>query len=715
MYSKRRAQRCSIFFLFLVFILAVSGAGYPKTIGWHISGENTLRFDHYEVRGDKSQSPYRFEGIQGYDEFSINMTKREGLYRLWRIQVAGLMSDSDYRGHDNGFVPERLNIFHERGDWMVPFRLEAGDIYGYLSYRTLQVSLKGLQMEFQPFVSANTIHSILLISGAKQPEWRHLDLKEDLITGLSYLVEDRFWGRWSLNVIHNSRASDEEAGLPYRSSYTYGLALEKGFNIKGESIDIEVELTEFSGDNLNGSERDEAAIFAQISGRGRLPYSYRLRFEQYGQDYQPAGAAVRSGRKSGAVDAGWDFRNGLGARLRYERTRTAYELANPVDTDVYGFYLHGPIPAGFAMNLSATLQNVSDRERTLDQDSWTVNMDLTKNLGGMWLGRVGVFVNNLDNHIAALEDIWTSQVTLGLTHPLEIAGFRGMASGGVGIRYIDGGGESFDIFPTFSTFLKRGSHSISYSLSYNSQDRRSVTGEDVRTLRNAFSYNYTKGRHVVGFEVADEYRDGSAGGWTDSLRVGLFWKFLFDRPAEAATIETGEEEVVSEAGGLIITTLTPGISIDRALEITAEAGMAGKVEGPGYYIYEARVFRDVFNRQRLVIEHSRGLVERTSLIVDIDDGERPSDIARTYENMKETLIRLYGKPLRFEEKGKFSPALQEDLNGGKFVRIMDWKVGRGVLRLGIPRRLDGRVRIEVQYAESVPPLDITMWGIEGIR
>jgi hypothetical protein len=94
---------------------------------WHIFGTNTIRGEYYDVKGDPAVSPFRFEGPQAFDEFNLNLIRRDSPYDLWRVQVFGLVNDSDYRSTDDGLVPERLNLFRESGAAVIPYRVEVGD------------------------------------------------------------------------------------------------------------------------------------------------------------------------------------------------------------------------------------------------------------------------------------------------------------------------------------------------------------------------------------------------------------------------------------------------------------------------------------------------------------------------------------------------------------------------------------------------------------
>ena len=132
-------------------------------------------------------------------------------------------------------------------------------------------------------------------------------------------------------------------------------------------------------------------------------------------------------------------------------------------------------------------------------------------------------------------------------------------------------------------------------------------------------------------------------------------------------------------------------------------------------IEEARLFETIDQRQRVVLVHDRGRLVRSALVIDIDDLSSVGGITRTFERALEELIRRHGPPARTFEEGAFSADLARDLADGRLIRVAEWDIGRNVLRLGIPRRLDRQVRIEVHVARSFSPPRQTLWSIEGVR
>ena len=74
------------------------------------------------------------------------------------------------------------------------------------------------------------------------------------------------------------------------------------------------------------------------------------------------------------------------------------------------------------------------------------------------------------------------------------------------------------------------------------------------------------------------------------------------------------------------------------------------------------------------------------------------------------MLALYGRPRRDRNRGRFGPNLATALDTGSFRRRIDWRADGGALRLGIPRRLDDRLRVEVHYARRLPLGGFDDWG-----
>lgn len=375
-------------------------------------------------------------------------------------QISGVINDDDYRSRFDGVVPERLNLTRENGDSRLPYRLEVGDYFSYYSFLTLQRSLKGAQVELQPVIDAGgRRHSFIFTAGADEPDWRDLTFEDNFTTGASWLMQDDILGALSVNFVHNFRDNSNVLGTLDRSQYVLSIAGEKPFRLFGHQLLLEGEAAHFSGDHngltgaASGQDRDENGYFLDLSGHSTTqPWDYRLRFDYYGQDFRPQGAIVTPDRRSVELHSGWRFDSGVRMRARVQRFEDNFETSNELTTRTYGVNFNGPLLNPFLPDvtgsLDAFIQNRDDEMSTVSSLAQTVSLDLNKPLPYDWNGRLGLFIQNIDDSAPANADNLTRQFNLSADHAIEIAGFNGYITPGLLLRTVrKGGNDSTDWGP----------------------------------------------------------------------------------------------------------------------------------------------------------------------------------------------------------------------------------------------------------------------------
>lgn len=710
-------------------LLAAQRAFADPLDAWHIFGSNTARFEHYEVKGDRAGSPYQFEGPQGFDEFNVNLIRRDSPWDLWRIQLYGVANWSDYRSQDRGLVPERLNLFRENGAALIPYRAELGDYFGFLSFRTLQRSLKGTQVELQPFSDdAERKHSVIFLTGANQASWRHFDPLDDYSNAISWLVEDARLGRYGVNVVHNHRAEQPSLGQLERNQVVASLAGEGEVPWGAQRFKLEGELAGFFGDHdgvsgaTSGQDTSDTGVFVQLSRRAQDPLTWRLRFERYGQDFRPNGAVVTPDRRSGEAHLGWRFASGLAFRARAQTFRDGLESANPTDTHTVGLNLTGPFfkerAAGFTGAIDTFVQDQEQRTPGLDRRLYTASVDLSKPLAA-WTGRLGVFLQKIDDFTAS-PDTTTQQYTVSADRAFELLGARGVVTPGLVYRRVIGGAPATrDWGPTLALSLARGRHAVRTNLSLLYQNPQPAGAPDVTTGTAALDYRYVVGQHTFGVEANYIDRVLLRGADTTSFRVSAFWTYTFDRPPrlEAARRPIMGARVPRESarGPGLLLHVPPGISLEDAVARLTAVGITGGVRQPGAIVYEARLLEEIDQRQRLALVHQADAVTVAALIVDFDDVGNRDTVLQNFERVRRALLERFGNAAFVLQEGDFSASFAADVNSGRFVRLMEWPTESGWVRLGIPRRLDQQVRIEVQHARRFPPPGERLWSVEAVR
>ena len=90
-------------------------------------------------------------------------------------------------------------------------------------------------------------------------------------------------------------------------------------------------------------------------------------------------------------------------------------------------------------------------------------------------------------------------------------------------------------------------------------------------------------------------------------------------------------------------------------------------------------------------------------------------MARAFERVRKALLDRFGPPAASFEEGAFDAGFVNALGAGRFIRVMEWQAGAGRLRFGIPRRLDGEPRMELQYARAFGTPRDAHWSLEALR
>ncbi len=680
---------------------------------WEISGSNNVRAEVYNSTGDIGASPYPEDGAQEYDEISLNLSRRFNPWHRLRIGIDGLLNDSFYRSNERGVVPERLRLSWERGDTPIPFRLEGGDLFGYFSYRLLQRSLKGFQLDLQPRQERpGRRSSLLFLVGTNQRSWKDLQFNDDLTTGVSWVVEDA-WGRLALNAVGNYRARDTVAGLPARRQWVESVAAEIPFTTGNWRGTVEGEFAWFAGDHngVNGNDgldREDSGIYLQVRGRSRhAPFGYRLRFERYGQDFQPAGAVITPDRRSYEAHGDWRFDWGATLRGRAQHFTDAMESGDPLKTTTFGLNYSGSLLGAWDPRLSGGIdlywQDRSDRNDTTDSITRSLTASLSRPLGGGWNGDLSLNWVATENDTGGGSTAIARNLGLGLSHDLALLGWRGTIRPGVAFIRNTGPGSFDQYAPTLALQLARGRHRLDASLNLARQKAGVIGGIDTDSAAFALRYGYRPTeRDEITADLDLFAREADPGRGSEAYRIGVAWRHSFSRPPVrvAAATPTATAGLPVPDRAALLTAIAPGGSLAAAREAVRHAGLGAPRRIGPLWIYEGRLLETVDLRQRFVLHGAGDRVVDTALIVDFDSLGDVDSVEQRFERVREALLRRFGPPDADYSRGEFSPALAADLRARRFIRVLEWRLPGGVLRFGIPRRLDGRIRMEARYAAA---------------
>ncbi len=682
-----------------------------------VGGSNTVRWERYDTSGNALASPYPVSTSTGYDELALDFAWRASPYDLWRGFLTGVVNDSPYRSPERGVVPERIAVSRENGEAAIPYRLELGDFFAFTTARTQQRALKGAAVELQPGAPGGVRQSILLFAGAFQPDWRDLRWSADNSVGLSWLVEGRR-GRAGVNVLRNARDARDGGGS--REQEVASVTAEAPFGLGATRWRAAGELAALHGDHEridardDGRDKRDTGAFVELSGRERSNVlSWRLRGERYGADYRPFGAAVVPGRRSGEAHLAWSLPAALTLRVRAQDFRDGWESSDPLDTRVVGASLAGPLGIGGAtLSADAFRRRLERADGTLDQAivNGNAHVALPTPAG---VAQLGLVLQDTDDRVFADASPRLRQASLGLTRPLAWGGWTGVVVPGIVWREVTGAaGATRDLGLSLALSAANGPHRFALTAGHLDQDPAAASSPDLATVNFAFEYRYRWGRHEFGVDYTAFDRRSTPGARTEAYRVGVQWTMYFDRApvhvAAAVPVAVPDTGALPRDVGLVAA-IAPGADLAAARERLAEAGLGGGSVQAGGVVYEARLLPDVDARQRLVLAGDGGRVDRTALVVSLA-GVDANEAASTWSRVLRAMVERFGRPAATYEEGGFGPAYANDVLMGRLVRAADWRLADGVLRVGIPRRLDGTARIEIQHARALPAPRDGGWG-----
>ena len=360
------------------------------------------------------------------------------------------------------------------------------------------------------------------------------------------------------------------------------------------------------------------------------------------------------------------------------------------------------------MNLND--QARSSENKSSDTRAQSVNLGLDGPLDRRWQGRVNLSWQESDDRTAADADSSSRRLGLGAGRPITLSGFEGNLW--LDLSAIDSrsGGTTKNLAPALNANLAKGPHRISVNLGADYQDQQ-LANSDVDTVTSRLEYGFQRGRSDFGLGYTGYQRNPENAQSTNAYQLSAFWRYRFDYQSW----DTAKPPGVTRRQGKVahITDLAPGAPIGQTLARIPTKGYSEPA--PGLLVFQQSLMEDIDAGQRLAVQGEAGSVSRSALVFDLDDVTDYQAVASLYQSIKNRLLKHYGAPAHADELGDFDQAMFVGLETGAFQRLLQWRLPEGVLRFGIPRRLDGIYRMELQFTQGQALVGDAAWSMEEVR
>ncbi len=687
---------------------------------WSLGGSLHLSGERRGGGGDPAGQIFGPEATDGFAELDLRANRAFSRFHTWDISLFASFDDSETRGVKDGFLLERFRAVGQRGDVDTPWRLEFGDYFGFLSERSLQSPLKGGRIELQPeFGDSETFHSVQLFGGNVVRDYNDFFAKEgddEAHFGGSWLMERQGLGALLFSGVYSAVEG------PVADGATFSLAGETGFELAGQSLTFESEIAWFDGDAENATGKDDGlALMAALAGQSD-GWRYSGRFEDYSAGFAPPGSAIIQDQRFYEGRFGYLFDDGAQVEGRYQHQEVQRALATELATETFGVFATLPASAstyGTGLTLDIFRRDETSRDGATDRISHNAFLNATRALDEAWTATLGLEAALTENAgVLVTEDVQFAGVEFDATRAIALAGFQGSFTPGFRLQVEETGNDSvYGYGPQLGVFLAGGGHGLSARVDLLFQDTDAGL-IDAAEASLGLTYDYTFGQNRIGVEADYFSRDPEVGRFGDGYRVLVSFTHSFDRPARTqpggAGFAGGGDPFV-QTGFVDLTAFQPGMALADAQAEIETAGRSALFRFGPALVGEDRWLREIDTRQRLALVGGLGRLERAGLIVDLPAGNGGAADARAFERIKELFLKTYGPPSVAIETGDFGPDIAGRSRDGSFRRVYEWPGANGVLRLGIPARLDGAVRVEAIHARTQPPPGQATWGFQEIR
>lgn len=148
--------------------------------------------------------------------------------------------------------------------------------------------------------------------------------------------------------------------------------------------------------------------------------------------------------------------------------------------------------------------------------------------------------------------------------------------------------------------------------------------------------------------------------------------------------------------------LAPGMPVDEAVEALGEGGAwQGR-----QYVVPVDALAGIMEPQRVVLtlDGSGRRLAAVHVQIEVSRGGGDDDLMRLADRVRRTLLDRLGGPAWERWGGR------HDRFGDEEGLAMEWRLAHGVVRAGVPERLDGRRIVEIAITARAFPIRERFWG-----
>jgi hypothetical protein len=168
----------------------------------------------------------------------------------------------------------------------------------------------------------------------------------------------------------------------------------------------------------------------------------------------------------------------------------------------------------------------------------------------------------------------------------------------------------------------------------------------------------------------------------------------------------------SPAIGFDFFEITPGSTRDEVEDLLKDAGLRYRFPDPSRIEVRANVLSGVFELQRAIFEFGvDGRLDTATVEITPAMNSDGLEVLELYDEVASLLLRRLGRPTRECATGMIqSPGqILVGLGTGEVERLMEWET-ESFVRIGIPRRVDGKILVVVAVSNHAFPGNDLFWG-----